>query len=56
MNQIELKVVLLGDTAVGKSSLLTSFIYEKFNDDLNSNEGASFLSKSVYRDNKEIIY
>lgn len=32
MNRVDLKVVLLGHQAVGKTSLITRFIYERFNE------------------------
>ena len=42
-----LKVLLLGDGAVGKTSLILRFIENKFKDDYQMSLGANFLTKTV---------
>ncbi|KAK8831830.1 Rab5 [Blastocystis sp. ATCC 50177/Nand II] len=49
---IGLKVVLLGDAAAGKSSLLLRYTTGQFNQRLESTIGASFKSKVVTRNGK----
>ena len=46
------KVVLLGDTGVGKSSLALRFVNASFNAQSESTIGASFLSKAITVDGK----
>jgi small GTP-binding protein len=45
MEIITLKIVLIGDTNVGKTSILNQFIYNKFNNYTESTIGAAFFSK-----------
>ncbi|GIQ86629.1 small GTPase superfamily, Rho type [Kipferlia bialata] len=47
MQSTDVKLVMLGDTGVGKTSLLVRFILNKFRTDTVSNLGASFLSKQL---------
>ena len=53
-NQIEsFKVVLLGESGVGKTSIISQFIDNNFQEDLQSSTGGTFSSKSfVYGDGK----
>lgn len=44
------KLVLLGDSCVGKSSILLRYIRDKFNDDECSTIGASFLTSKIALD------
>ena len=47
-----LKVVLIGDSGVGKSKILVRYITDKFDDRFESTLGASFMSKDVkFNDN-----
>eukprot|EP00948_MAST-09A_sp_MAST-9A-sp1_P001844 g1844.t1 len=41
------KVVLLGDTGVGKSSIALRFVHSRFNAQSDATIGASFLSKTI---------
>lgn len=47
MSLREVKVCLLGETGVGKTSLSNRFVNEEFNDKTESTIGAAFLSKSI---------
>ena len=49
-----LKYIIIGDSAVGKSNILTQYVYEKFNEEFQSTLGVEFASKNVIIDN--IIY
>lgn len=44
------KVLLLGDSAVGKTSLLRKFVYGKFSSDYRASLGVDFLQKIVQTD------
>lgn len=52
MFQKEVKIVLLGDSGVGKSSILIRFINDEFRPNMDTTVGAAFLSKNVEKDNK----
>lgn len=43
----KVKLVLLGDTAVGKTCIVQRYVNNDFTDDLNSTIGVSFLMKTV---------
>ena len=49
-----LKYIIIGDSAVGKSNILTQYVYEKFSEEFQSTLGVEFASKNVIIDN--IIY
>ncbi|ODV66733.1 hypothetical protein HYPBUDRAFT_217687 [Hyphopichia burtonii NRRL Y-1933] len=49
------KIVFLGDQSVGKTSLITRFMYDTFDDQYAATIGIDFLSKTMYlEDNKTI--
>lgn len=52
----EVKVVLLGDTGVGKSSIVLRFVTNAFEKYSESTIGASFMSKLIMVDEKPIKY
>ncbi|CAN0352662.1 unnamed protein product, partial [Discosporangium mesarthrocarpum] len=52
----EVKVVLLGDTGVGKSSLVLRFVTNNFKPFSESTIGASFMSKMILIDNTPIKF
>lgn len=54
--KVNIKLVLLGDTAVGKSSLVNRYVRKEFSDFQEPTIGASFLTSSVYIDNIQIKY
>ena len=41
------KVVIIGDTGVGKSSILCRYVFNTFDDNMNSTFGAGFKTKEV---------
>eukprot|EP00029_Vermamoeba_vermiformis_P005447 TRINITY_DN1896_c0_g1_i2.p1 TRINITY_DN1896_c0_g1~~TRINITY_DN1896_c0_g1_i2.p1 ORF type:complete len:255 (-),score=30.73 TRINITY_DN1896_c0_g1_i2:78-842(-) len=53
-NLIESKVVLLGDTGVGKTSIAMRFAENQFNLRTNSSVGASFISRSLQVDDVSV--
>ncbi|XP_043923289.1 ras-related protein Rab-31 [Protopterus annectens] len=48
----ELKVCLLGDTAVGKSSIVCRFVQDHFDHNMSPTIGASFMTKTVPHGNE----
>ena len=52
----QLKVVLLGDQAVGKSSIVTRFITGDFRDQFDPTLGASYLGKIVHYPNRSLKF
>lgn len=57
MNRVDLKVVLLGNAAVGKTSLVERFVNERFNESLSYQNtiGAAFAAKQMQVDGKRLI-
>ena len=49
------KVVLVGESGVGKTSIITQFIDQTFQEDQQSTTGGTFSSKSVICDNSKIL-
>jgi len=43
------KIILVGDTSVGKTSILHRLVFNKFTEDYRSTVGADFLSKTIYQ-------
>ena len=48
------KIVLIGDSAVGKSNLLSRFTRNQFNLESKSTIGVEFATKSIQYDGKKI--
>ncbi|ODQ83124.1 hypothetical protein BABINDRAFT_159577 [Babjeviella inositovora NRRL Y-12698] len=48
------KIVFLGDQGVGKTSLITRFMYDTFEDQYAATIGIDFLSKTMYLDDKTV--
>ncbi|KAJ3445957.1 ras and ef-hand domain-containing protein [Anaeramoeba flamelloides] len=46
------KICFIGDAKVGKTSIITRWIYDTFETDLERTVGVDFLSKTVHIDNK----
>mgnify|MGYP001949948190 CR=1 FL=1 len=51
----QIKLIAVGDTGVGKTSILTRFTYEKFNDYSEPTLGAAFLTKKHTLPNSKSI-
>ena len=49
------KVVLVGESGVGKTSIITQFIDQTFQEDQQSTTGGTFSTKSVICDNSRVI-
>ena len=47
-----LKYIIIGDSAVGKSNILTRYVYEKFNEEFQSTLGVEFAAKNAIINNK----
>ena len=47
-----LKYIIIGDSAVGKSNILTQYVYEKFSEEFQSTLGVEFAAKNAVIDNK----
>ena len=47
-----LKYIIIGDSAVGKSNILTRYVYEKFNEEFQSTLGVEFAAKNAIIENK----
>ena len=50
---LQKKVVIIGDTGVGKTSILFRYVFEKFDDSMITTCGAGFKSKEVSFGNGE---
>merc|ERR1719305_17379 len=50
------KLVLLGDAAVGKSSLLMRFLQNKFTDGIETTVGAAFSTKTIETRNRQVKF
>ncbi|KAF3326423.1 ras-related protein RABH1e [Carex littledalei] len=48
------KLVFLGDQAVGKSSIITRFMYDKFDSSYQPTIGIDFLSKTMYLEDRTV--
>ncbi|KAK8894974.1 hypothetical protein M9Y10_023416 [Tritrichomonas musculus] len=53
-DSVEIKIILLGDSAVGKTSILTRIIQNTFTDNQASTIGATYSYKKVRHDDREI--
>ncbi|ODQ56071.1 ras-domain-containing protein [Saitoella complicata NRRL Y-17804] len=48
------KLVFLGEQSVGKTSLITRFMYDDFNDTYQATIGIDFLSKTMYLEDRTV--
>ncbi|XP_015111143.1 ras-related protein Rab-24 [Diachasma alloeum] len=57
MHRVDMKIVLLGHGAVGKTSLMERFVNERFNESLSYQNtiGAAFASKQIEVDDQKLI-
>lgn len=52
----EVKVVILGDSGVGKSSILMRFVTNEWKENMESTMGAAFMSKMIVHNQNYIKY
>ena len=52
----QVKLVLLGDTGVGKTSIVTNFVTDQYSPDTEATVGATFLSKTITLEDKVIRF
>ncbi|XAR62308.1 hypothetical protein NMG60_11017025 [Bertholletia excelsa] len=52
--RILLKVIVLGDSGVGKTSLMNQYVYKKFNHKYKATIGADFVTKELEIDGKQV--
>lgn len=50
--KILLKVIILGDSGVGKTSLMNQYVHKKFSNQYKATIGADFLTKEIMLDDK----
>lgn len=50
-----LKVIVLGDSSVGKTSLITRYVHKTYSDSYKATIGADFLTKYIKLDNYKIV-
>ncbi|KAJ3434540.1 ras-related protein rab-24 [Anaeramoeba flamelloides] len=53
-DKVDVKIVFLGDTFVGKTCLVERFIHNNFNDQQQNTIGVSFAAKSIFMDQKKL--
>eukprot|EP00406_Dinophysis_acuminata_P007877 CAMPEP_0179232438 /NCGR_PEP_ID=MMETSP0797-20121207/11859_1 /TAXON_ID=47934 /ORGANISM="Dinophysis acuminata, Strain DAEP01" /LENGTH=293 /DNA_ID=CAMNT_0020939557 /DNA_START=79 /DNA_END=958 /DNA_ORIENTATION=+ len=53
-NKVLMKVIILGDSGVGKTSLMNQYVNKKFTNQYKATIGADFLTKEVVVDNKTV--
>lgn len=54
VSDISLKVILLGDSGVGKTSIIHQFVNAKFHDRYRATIGVDFLTKKYVMDNESV--
>jgi len=52
--KVLLKVIILGDSGVGKTSLMNQYVNKKFSNQYKATIGADFLTKEVMIDDKQV--
>lgn len=52
--KILLKVIILGDTSVGKTSLMNQYVNKRFSNQYKATIGADFLTKEVVVDDRVV--
>ncbi|KAH0912863.1 hypothetical protein HID58_036184, partial [Brassica napus] len=53
-NRTLLKVIVLGDSGVGKTSLMNQYVYKKFNRQYKATIGADFVTKELHIEDKSV--
>ncbi|KAG3194042.1 hypothetical protein PC129_g24951 [Phytophthora cactorum] len=52
--KVLLKVIILGDSGVGKTSLMNQYVNKKFSAGYNATIGADFLTREVLVDGRQV--
>lgn len=52
--KVLLKVIILGDSGVGKTSIMNQYVNKKFNNQYKATIGADFLTKEVVVDDRVV--
>jgi len=52
--KVLLKVIILGDSGVGKTSLMNQYVNKKFSNQYKATIGADFLTKEVFVDDRQV--
>lgn len=55
-SKIEIKVVLLGESGVGKSSIVLRYVADSFTEASEANIGASYMGKHMQFGNRSIKF
>ena len=51
----EIKLIILGDTGVGKTSIINRYIENKFTDNIPSTVGSNYIGKNLKRGDKQYV-
>ena len=51
----EIKLIILGDTGVGKTSIINRYIENKFTDNIPSTVGSNYIGKNLNRGDKQYV-
>lgn len=54
MKEIDVKVIFLGQASVGKSSIIVTYIDEKFNPNLPNTIGAAFVTREFTQNDTKL--
>ena len=55
-NTFEIKTVLMGDSGVGKTSLVHRFVLKNFNENIDATMGAGFMTKVLMSDEHNVRF
>ena len=53
-DQIDIKMILLGESGVGKTSIISRYVNDKFNENFISSSTMSYVAKIIEKNNKKI--
>lgn len=56
MKQIEVKVILVGDTSVGKTCIASRYITNKFTIETSPTSGTAFMRKTIVVNNTTVKF
>ncbi len=55
MNQIDVKIILLGETSVGKSSIIQQFVDRSFSGNIPNTIGTAFTNKEYQLNDRKLV-